>query len=77
MNTSLSLVTAMPLWAGLTALQPKWVTLIAGAVGSVLVSVAVLCTEQPAAAQFMQQGPPLIGTGASGAVVPPENHIRA
>jgi hypothetical protein len=69
MSTLLSLVIAGQLRAGLTASQPKRATLIVGAFGSVLVCVALLCAAQPAAAQFTQQGPPLIGTGTVGPVL--------
>ena len=70
MKTLLSLVTAGRLWTCRTALQPKGGTLTARAIGAVFVSVALLCTTPPAAAQFVQQGPALIGTGTVGPVLP-------
>jgi hypothetical protein len=36
------------------------------AAASVLVFAALMCASQPAAAQFVQQGPTLVGTGGSG-----------
>jgi hypothetical protein len=39
---------------------------IAKAAASVLVFAALMCASQPAAAQFVQQGPKLVGTGWSG-----------
>ena len=52
MNTLLSLVVAGR--PGLLASRRKWLALIAGAIGSVPVSIAFLCIAQPAAAQFIQ-----------------------
>src|SRR5208282_5494609 len=48
------------------ASRPNWFSGIAKAVASVLVFAALLCASQPASAQFIQQGSPLIGTGVVG-----------
>jgi FG-GAP repeat protein len=46
------------------ASRPDWPSAIAKAAASVLVVTALICTSQPAAAQFTQQGTKLIGNGA-------------
>jgi FG-GAP-like repeat len=67
MNFLLSLPTAGRRWSDETALLMK--LLIAGAIGPVFFCVALLYVARPAAAQFIQQGPALIGTGTSGPVL--------
>jgi hypothetical protein len=49
------------------ASRPNWSSAIAKAVACVLVFAALVCASRPAAAQFTQQGPKLVGTGAAGA----------
>src|ERR1700736_3970275 len=60
MNPLLSFLTARRPWSDGPALPRK--PLIGGVVGVLLVCVALLCAARPAAAQFIQQGPALIGT---------------
>jgi VCBS repeat protein len=67
MNPLLSFLTARRPWSDGPALPRK--PLIGGVVGVLLVCVALLCAARPAAAQFIQQGPALIGTGTSGPVL--------
>jgi hypothetical protein len=49
------------------ASRPNRAPAIAKAVACVLVFAALVCAAQPAAAQFTQQGPKLVGSGAAGA----------
>jgi hypothetical protein len=67
MNPLLSLLAAGRPWSDETALRRK--PLIGSVVGVLLVCVALQCAARPAAAQFIQQGPALIGTGTSGPVL--------
>jgi hypothetical protein len=50
-----------------TASRPNRASAIAKAVACVLVFGTLVCAARPAAAQFTQQGPKLVGTGAVGA----------
>ena len=49
------------------ASRPDWSLAIGKAIAPVLVFGALLCAAQPALAQFTQQGPKLVGSGAVGA----------
>jgi hypothetical protein len=46
--------------------RPDWSLAIGKAIAPVLVFGALLCAAQPALAQFIQQGPKLVGSGAVG-----------
>jgi PKD repeat protein len=48
------------------ASRSNWSSAIAKAVACVLVFAALVCAARPASAQFTQQGPKLVGTGAAG-----------
>jgi hypothetical protein len=51
------------------ASRPHWSSAIAKAVACVMVFAALLCAARPAAAQFVQQGSKLVGSGAVGAAL--------
>jgi hypothetical protein len=53
--------------AGAAASRPNRSSATAKAVASVLVFAALVCAAHPAAAQFTQQGPKVVGSGAVGA----------
>jgi hypothetical protein len=75
MNPLLSFLTAERPWSDEAAFVRK--LLIAGAIGPVFVCVALLCVARPAAAQFIQQGPALIGTGTAGPVLAAQGYSVA
>jgi PKD repeat protein len=51
---------------GAAASRPNWSSATAKAVACVLVFATLVCAARPASAQFTQQGPKLVGTGAAG-----------
>ncbi len=65
MSTILSAYAARAGRALAAASRTNWSSGIAKAVASVLVFGALLCASQPASAQFTQQGPKLVGGGAT------------
>jgi PKD repeat protein len=67
MSTMDSACTAGAGGAVATASRSNWSSAIAKAVACVLVFAALVCAARPASAQFTQQGPKLVGTGAAGA----------
>jgi hypothetical protein len=67
MSTMHSARTARAGGAVAAASRPHRSSAIAKAVACVLVFAALVCAARPASAQFTQQGPKLIGTGATGA----------
>jgi lipocalin len=67
MRTMLSARTPGVRSAVAAASRPHWSSAIANAVACVLVFAALVCAARPASAQFTQQGPKLVGSGAAGA----------